>query len=613
MAGRILNEDVVAVREGARIDEVVREYLTLVNAGGGSLKGLCPFHDEKTPSFHVTPSKNLWYCFGCAEGGDVIDFVQRVEQMTFAEAVERLAARAGISLRYEASRGGGVGGSASDASSKDKRARLVAANVAAAAYYAEQLGGAQASGAREFLRSRGIDEQAARRFEIGFAPLDRDGVAGHLSKAGFSENEIISAGVGVKSERGVVDRFRGRLIFTIKDARGDVIGFGGRKLDDSDQGPKYLNTSETPLYKKSTVLYGLDLARKPIANAREVVVVEGYTDVIACHLAGVENVVATCGTAFGEGHVRVLRRFLANAPDQPASVIFTFDGDEAGAKASVRAFEFEREIAAQTYVAIEPDGLDPCDVRLKKSDEALRDLIKGRVPLVDFVIRQAVKGFDLGSPAGRVQASKAVGPLLAKVSDQVLRNQYVDVGAGIIGIEPSQLRGVLSHAPQTRGGTSSVSVGVAFNLEREALKAVMQFPDYVGEYLSEIRPELFEAEAPKKLAAVVQHALIKREKGDARFWADLIQDSLSDEGSTKIFKALYSEPMQGDVTISRYARSVCARLLESRMIARTSEIRSEMQRAAAAGDAAEESRLLGELMATEARRRALWDEAQGAA
>ncbi|MBM4231368.1 MAG: DNA primase [Gammaproteobacteria bacterium] len=612
MAGRILNEDVVAVREGARIDEVVREYLTLVNAGGGSLKGLCPFHDEKTPSFHVTPSRNLWYCFGCAEGGDVIDFVQRVEQMTFAEAVERLAARAGISLRYEALRGG-VGGSASDGASKDKRARLVAANVAAAAYYAEKLGEPQASGARDFLRSRGIDEQVARRFEIGFAPLDRDGVVGHLSKAGFSENEIVSAGVGVKGERGVVDRFRGRVIFTIKDARGDVIGFGGRKLDDSDQGPKYLNTSETPLYKKSTVLYGLDLARKPIANAREVVVVEGYTDVIACHLAGVENVVATCGTAFGEGHVRVLRRFLANAPDQPASVIFTFDGDEAGAKASVRAFEFEREIAAQTYVAIESDGLDPCDVRLKKSDEALRDLIRGRVPLVDFVIRQAVKDFDLGSPAGRVQASKAVGPLLAKVSDQVLRNQYVDVAAGIIGIEPSQLRGVLSHAPQTRGGTSSVSVGVAFNLEREALKAVMQFPDYVGEYLSEIRPELFEAEAPVKLAAAVQQALTKREGGDARFWADLMQDSLSDEATTKVFKALYSEPMQGDVTNSRYARSVCARLLESRMIARTSEIRSQMQRAAAAGDAAEESRLLGELMATEARRRALWDEAQGAA
>jgi DNA primase len=262
---------------------------------------------------------------------------------------------------------------------------------------------------------------------------------------------------------------------------------------------------------------------------------------------------------------------------------------------------------------MDSDGLDPCDVRLKKSDDALRDMVAKRVPLVEFVIRQVVKDFDLTSPDGRVQAAKAAGPLLAKVSDKVLRGQYLGAAAGIIGIEPAQLRDALSQVTQPRGRGGSVSRSTVFNLEREALKAVIQFPDYVGDFLGEIKSDLFDTEVPKKLAAAVQHAFSLRETGDARTWADLIQESLTDDAGARVFKALYAEPMQGDVTNSRYARSVCARLLESQMQARAGEIRSRMLQAAASGDSNEEARLLGELMAAEGRRRALSEETQGAA
>nr|MDQ4008964.1 DNA primase [Actinomycetota bacterium] len=337
MAGRIREEDVALVRERARIDEVVSSHVTLRRAGGGSLKGLCPFHDEKTPSFHVTPSRNFFHCFGCEAGGDVFDFVMRVEGLTFTDAVERLAGSYGVQLRYtepEPGRGA-AGGPRRDPS---QRPRLLEAHRLAAEFYAVQLAAAaDARAGRQFLHERGFDQAAAEQFGVGFAPRGGDVLYRHLRQKGFSEDELVTGGLVGSSGRGAYDRFRGRLVWPIREVGGEVVGFGARRLFDDDRiEAKYLNTPETPIYKKSRLLYGVDLARREIARRKQAVVVEGYTDVMACHLAGVGTAVATCGTAFGEDHARVLRRLLLDHEQFRGEIIFTFDGDEAGQRAALR-------------------------------------------------------------------------------------------------------------------------------------------------------------------------------------------------------------------------------------------------------------------------------------
>ncbi|HEY6296732.1 MAG TPA: CHC2 zinc finger domain-containing protein, partial [Streptosporangiaceae bacterium] len=238
MAGRIRDEDIAAVRERSPIDEVIGEYLQLKGAGGGSLKGLCPFHDEKTPSFNVTPARGLFYCHGCAEGGDVIKFVQKIDGLSFVEAIERLAGRAGITLRYE--QGGYVPGQ-----EQSQRRRLVDAHRAAAEYYAERLAGPDAAPGRDFLSERGFTTNDAERFGVGYSPAAWDDMSRHLRGRGFSDTELITSGLAKEGRRGPLDRFRGRLMWPIRDLAGDVIAFGARKLDPDDDGPKYLNTPET--------------------------------------------------------------------------------------------------------------------------------------------------------------------------------------------------------------------------------------------------------------------------------------------------------------------------------------------------------------------------------
>ncbi len=358
MAGRINDDDVKAVRDAVPIDAVVSEYLQLRNAGGGNLKGLCPFHDEKSPSFQVSPSKGLFHCFGCQEGGDTIAFVMKIDHLSFSETVERLAARAGITLRYEE-------GGYNPVQQRGERIRLIEAHKAAARYYAEQLDGAEAEVGRRFLAERGFDQAAARHFGVGYSPAGWDHLTRYLRGQGFSDKELLLSGLAQESRGGKpIDRFRGRLMWPIRDVGGDVVGFGARRLRDDDTGPKYLNTPETPIYRKSQVLYGIDQAKKEIAKTSRAVVVEGYTDVMACHLAGVTTAIATCGTAFGGDHIKILRRLLMD--NGSARVIFTFDGDAAGQKAALRAFEDDQKFAAETYIAIAPDGMDPCELRLAR-------------------------------------------------------------------------------------------------------------------------------------------------------------------------------------------------------------------------------------------------------
>ncbi|MCC9206105.1 DNA primase [Arthrobacter sp. zg-Y769] len=430
MAGLIKREDIDEVRLRTDIKAVIDGYVTLKSAGIGSFKGLCPFHDERSPSFHVRPQVGTYHCFGCGESGDVISFVQKMDHGTFSETVEKLAARLGYELHYE---DGGTGPRREDVG---KRQRLLDAHKVAAEFFRSQLGTQGAAAARNFLQERGFDPAAAEHFGVGYAPQGWDSLLKHLTSKGFTREELAETGMfstGSDASR-FYDRFRGRLIWPIRDLTGAVIGFGARKLYEDDQGPKYLNTPETPLYKKSQVLYGIDLAKRDIAKTRQLVVVEGYTDVMACHLAGITTAVATCGTAFGTDHIKIARRLLSD-DGTGGEVIFTFDGDAAGQKAALRAFEEDQRFTAQTYVAVDPNGMDPCDIRQTHGDSAVAELIASRRPLFEFAIRSTLRKFDLNTVEGRVSALRAAAPVVADIRDPAMRPGYARELAGWLGTD----------------------------------------------------------------------------------------------------------------------------------------------------------------------------------
>jgi DNA primase len=443
---RIRREDVEAVRERSRIEDVVSEYVTLRPAGVGSLKGLCPFHDEKSPSFNVRPTVGFYHCFGCQKGGDVISFVMEIDGLAFAEAVERLAARVGIELRYEDD--GGNEGKRPGREGVNQRRRMLEANRAAAQFYTEQLGASpDASIGRQFLVDRGFDQSAAELFGVGFAPRGGEVLTRHLLGRGFTREELVSSGLSGEGRRGLYDRFRGRLMWPIRDVTGDTLGFGARRLFDDDSiEAKYLNTPETALYKKSHVLYGVDLAKREIAKSHQVIVVEGYTDVMACHLAGEATAVATCGTAFAADHIRIVRRLIGDERNTGGKVIFTFDGDAAGQKAALRAFEDDQRFVSQTYVAIAPSGMDPCDLRQRQGNEAVRELIGTRRPMYEFKIQSIISEVDLTTVEGSARGLRLAAPVVAGIRDEVIRGGYVVKLAGMLGLEDSPVRKAVSRA-----------------------------------------------------------------------------------------------------------------------------------------------------------------------
>ncbi|GAA3289291.1 DNA primase [Arthrobacter citreus] len=451
MAGLIKREDIDEVRSRTDIKAVIDGYVTLKSAGIGSYKGLCPFHDERSPSFHVRPQVGSYHCFGCGESGDVISFVQKMDHGTFSETVEKLAARLGYELRYE---DGGTGPRREDVG---KRQRLLDAHKIAAEFFAAQLRTPGAQAARDFLQERGFDPAAAAHFGVGYAPQGWDSLLKHLTDKGFTREELAGTGMfstGSDASR-FYDRFRGRLIWPIRDLTGAVIGFGARKLYEDDKGPKYLNTPETALYKKSQVLYGIDLAKRSIAKDRQIVVVEGYTDVMACHLAGITTAVATCGTAFGEDHIKIARRLLSD-DGSGGEVIFTFDGDAAGQKAALRAFDLDQRFTAQTYVAVDPEGMDPCDIRQKHGDTAVAELIRSRRPLFEFSIRSTLRKFDLNTVEGRVQALRAAAPVVAEIRDPAMRPAYARELAGWLGTDVDDVtRAVAGAAKRLREGSAA--------------------------------------------------------------------------------------------------------------------------------------------------------------
>ena len=467
MAGKISSRDIEEVKARVNIADVVGAYVALKPASAGSLKGLCPFHQEKSPSFNVRPLQGFYHCFGCGAGGDAYKFLQEMESLSFYEAVENLAAKVGYTLTYEAGAKGPDQG---------QKARIYEANAAAAKYFQDQLMSDAAIPGRDFLKSRGFDKSAAELFGVGFAPKGWNNLTDHLKASGFTDEELITASLSSKGERGLYDKFRGRLIWPIRDTSNQVIGFGARKLFNDDQGPKYLNTSETPVYHKSAVLYGIDLAKKDISKFQKVVVVEGYTDVMACHLAGVTTAVATCGTAFGDEHIRILNRMLSANVDNPAEVIFTFDPDEAGQKAAMRAFADADKFHANSFIAVGPDGLDPSDLRVQKGDEAVVSMIENKKPIYEFAIKQKMKNFNLDSVEGRVGAARASAAVIATIRDSALRSVYIRELANWVNLDLSEVSALVDRAIKDKV-VSAVAALRQDPVQQAPSEAVFQAPD----------------------------------------------------------------------------------------------------------------------------------------
>ena len=612
MSGRIREEDIAYVRQHAQIDDIVGDYVQLKNAGGGQKKGLCPFHDEKSPSFHVTPARGFFHCFGCQTGGDVISFVMKMEHTGFTETVERLADRIGYQLTY-----------IEGAKPVAQRQPLIEIHQIAATFYQEQLNQAgPAQMGRDFLRSRGFDQAAALKFSVGYAPDEWDALTKVLRGRGFSNDQLITSGVSKEGTKGLVDRFRHRLIWPIRDLSGDIVGFGARKLstDASDTSPKYLNSPETPIYKKNQVLYGLDLAKKDIAKSRQAVIVEGYTDVMAAHLAGVTTAVATCGTAFGEEHIRILRRLLMDDDTFRGEVIFTFDGDAAGQKAALRAFEEDQKFVTQTFVAVAQDGLDPCDLRVQKGDGAVRDLIASRVPLFEFAIKSTLARYQLATPEGRVEALKIAAPLVARIRDRALRPEYVRSLSGWLGMDIDQVRSAVNAAGGGRITTTTThrpdQSNPVVTLEREVLKSIVQ--GEAIEMWQQIIPEAFSAPLHRELF----EELARYAPQSGEITPDIIDQirmtamtaSTVEEGVIPVIASFLTElsvePIRSDETnLSRYVESLIYRLREVGVSRKIEEFKSELQRI----DPHEEryTALFSELIALEAQRRELHSVALG--
>ncbi|HEY2764692.1 MAG TPA: DNA primase [Pseudonocardiaceae bacterium] len=627
MAGRIRDADIAEVRERNRIDEVIGEYVALRRAGAGSLKGLCPFHDEKTPSMNVRPSHGTFHCFGCGEGGSVVDFVMKIDHLGFVEAVERLADRVGITLTY-------TGGGTTVQRDRGTRSRLVEVNKLAQEFYVEQLHTSEALAAREFLAQRGFDEQAAAMFGCGFAPSGWEQLTKHLLGRGFTVEELIKAGVSREGQRGPMDRFHRRLLWPIRDLSGDVVGFGARRLFDDDRvEAKYLNTSETVLYRKSQVLFGLDLAKREIARRRQVVVVEGYTDVMAMHLSGVPTAVASSGTAFGAEHISVLRRLLMDDDALRGEVIFVFDGDEAGQKAAMKAFDEDQRFAAQTFIAVAPDQMDPCELRQAKGDAALPDLVARREPLFAFAIRTMLAEHDLDTAEGQVEALRRTVPLVARIKDPALRDRYatqLSYRSGWTGDEATVVRRVRETAgapPRRRRGESKHDAGLPpggterpppddprLSAQREVLKAVLQEPAMTGPVYDTLPAEAFTHPAYVEVHRAVLAAGGTGAGLSGPEWIDAVAGHCAPYRS--LLTELAVETLRagggGEQDDARYVSSLLAHLQASVVGRQVAEIKSRLQRISPQEDADSYHQLFGDLVALEQYYRALREQALGA-
>jgi len=609
--GLINEDDLATVRERTRIEDVVGSYVTLRSGGGGALVGLCPFHDEKTPSFRVTPSRGFYYCFGCNKGGDVIGFVQEINNSSFVEAVEFLADRVGVQLRFTDGGGQRV--------EPGLRSRILEANRLAAEFYAGQLNAPGAVAGRRFLAERGFDRDAAEHFGVGFAPQGGRELAHHLRGHRFTDDELIKASL---IREGGWDYFQGRLLWPIRDAGRSVLGFGARRLFDDDRMPaKYINTRETPVYKKSNVLYGLDLARQHIAKKNQAVIVEGYTDVMAAHLSGVDTAVASCGTAFGDDHARLLSRLIGSSDALKGEVVFTFDGDAAGQAAAIKVFSGDQHFISQTYVAIEPSGLDPCDLRIQHGDAAVRELVARREPLYRYVMANTIGGFDLDRVDGRLGALRAAAPLVSSVRDASLVNGYIHELAKMLGTDVEEVRREVARAGRRKVSAGSDRTRLeepppedeqqplglpmpnprdrGLEVERGTLRLMVRAPEVFAAGWNEVRADDFTHPAYRAIFESIAGA---GEPGAD--WPQPLVHGTSDGTLAHLIAALATEPLLRPASPG-YAGEYVAKLRLLSVSRSIASLKSKLQRTNPVDDQANYNRMFAGLLELEKQRREL--------
>ena len=460
--------DIDRVREATDLVELFSE-VTKVRKSGRSYMAVCPFHQEKTPSMSLDRGRGLYHCFGCGEGGDVFTFLQKTQGLDFYEALENLARRAGITIERDA-----------DAARKRGRrdAAVAAVRRAIDVYHDRLKKSPEAGPARAYLRSRGYDIEIIDKWKIGFAGTDWDTLTKALRSAGIDDKAMTDAGLARRGRHGLYDFFRGRLMFPIHDVRGDAVGFGGRRIADVDPkstnnpNAKYVNSADSLVYHKARVLFGLDKARQKISDEGRAVIVEGYTDVIAMHEAGVSTAVATCGTALGDGHFDLLRRFTE-------TVVLAFDSDEAGTQAALRSDDLESpfRLDLDLRVAVMPDGLDPADLVQQDRVAELVEAVQSARPLLEHRIEHEVSRFDLGGPEGRARALHAAAEQLKRVGDEIARNEYARFVARLIGVDVESVQSAMGS--RRRGGTrhGSQSERPLDRAETELLRVVLHNPD----------------------------------------------------------------------------------------------------------------------------------------
>jgi DNA primase len=558
---RIRQEDIDAVKERTDIVQLVGQYLTLKKSGHDSLTGLCPFHQEKTGSFSVSPAKQVFYCFGCGKGGDAITFLRELEHLSYVEAIERLASTAGVSLRFE-------GDSAAERRASERRKALFRANEQAATLYQQMLtSGREAEDARAYATERGITAEAIDMFGVGYAPGYADFLLRRLGGArDLSSDVLLEAGLASRGEDGTVrDRFRSRITFPIQDLQGRHIGFGARVLPSDGRAgeqAKYLNTAETPIYRKHEVLYNMHRARQAVARTGDVFVVEGYTDVIGLAQAGIANVVATCGTALGEKHFEQLSRFADRA-------ILAFDSDEAGARAAERAFGFQETYPITAVVLIMPEGLDPADFVAKHGADAVQKAAASARPLVEYMVRRTVERHDLSTIEGQSAAVAAALPVLERLGDPVRRSEYAGLLADLAGVSHASVAQSLNRhlGGKPAEVATTMKRGTARErIERETLRLIAR-----GDMDVELAATIEEAD----VMTLKQRKLLIALR-DAGWDSGALVGAADAELGAQV-AALTVEPLEGDPSPD-YARAVVDRLRTFTLRARSDELRGRLQR-----------------------------------
>lgn len=631
MAGLIRREDIDEVRSRTDIREIVEGYVTLKSAGIGSFKGLCPFHDERTPSFHVRPQMGTYHCFGCGESGDVISFVMEMDHTSFTETVEKLAARINYELHYEQ-------GSGPDREQVGKRQRLLDAHKVAAEFFQRNLYTPAAVEAQKFMGGRGFDPATCQKFGVGYAPKGWDNLLKFMHSRGFTDDELRGTGMFSEGNRGLYDRFRGRVMWPIRGLGGETIGFGARRLYDDDQGPKYLNTPETALYKKSQVLYGIDLAKRNIAKQKQIVLVEGYTDVMAAHLAGIETAVATSGTAFGEGHIKVIRRLMGD-DGSGGEVIFTFDGDAAGQKAALSAFEEDQRFVAQTYVAVADEGMDPCDLRLAKGDAAVRSLINSRRPLFEFAIDSTLRNYDMTTLEGRVRGMRAIAPIIAGIKDSSLRPAYIRRVSGQLGLDMDEVQRAVTWAVQNPQVSARERARIAeeervkaaeeqqmlssspdafeqpdlsdpvARMEREALEVIVQVPQLLAlEQWQQLTQVQFRYRMHEGVAQGVIGAASTIAPEPGAIWVNTVRSFAPEQSHALLAELTVSPiPASSQEQLARYVHDILNRLFEQQINRQKSDLLMQLQLLNADASPQEFQRIQRELMQLELQRRRIME------